>query len=49
MGNEKVVIGVIDKVGYHGKTFTFYNNKGTEQGMIGKALTFGFGVFWDGG
>lgn len=39
MGNEKVVVQVIDKVGNHGKTFAFHNNKGTNHGMVRKAFS----------
>ena len=39
MSNEKVVVQIIDKVGNHGKTFTFHNNEGTNHGMIRKAFS----------
>ena len=45
MGNQKVVIKIIDKVCYHGKTVTFHNNKGTDHGMVGKA--FANQRFWE--
>ena len=48
VGDEKVIIEIIDKVSDHGKTFTFHDNKGTDQGMIGKAFAPGFWVFLNG-
>ena len=45
VGDEKVVIEIINKVSNHGKAFTFHNNKGTDHGMVGKAFTPGFWVF----
>jgi len=36
--NEKVVVKVIEKVGDHGKAFTFHNSKGTDHSMSGKAF-----------
>lgn len=36
MSNEKVVIQIINKIGNHGKTFPFHNNKSTNHSMVGK-------------
>ena len=46
--DEKVVVQVIDKVGNHGKTFAFHNDKGTDHGMGGKTFPAGTWVFLDG-
>ena len=48
MGNEKVVIEIINKVGYHGKTFTFHNNKRTNHSMVRKTFPSGGRVLLDG-
>ncbi len=39
MGNEKVVVKIINKVCYHGEAFAFHDNEGTDQGMVGKTFT----------
>lgn len=41
MGNEKVVIQIICKIRYHGKSFAFYNNKGTDHSMVRKTFSSG--------
>jgi len=45
MGNEKIVIEIIDKVSNHGEAFTFHGNEGTNHGVAGKAFTSRFWVF----
>lgn len=35
MGNKKIVIEIIDKVGNHGEAFTFHDDEGTNHGMVG--------------
>ena len=39
MSDEKVVIQIINKVRYHGKAFTFHNNKSANHGVVRKSLT----------
>lgn len=39
VSNEKVVVQIIKKVGYHGKAFAFHNNKRADHGMAGKTFT----------
>lgn len=34
MGDEKVIVEVINKIRNHGKAFTFHDNKGTDHGMV---------------
>lgn len=38
MCDEKVIVEIINKIGDHGKAFTFHDNKRTDQGMIRKAF-----------
>ncbi len=45
MGNEKIVIEIIDKISDHGEAFTFHDNEGTDHGMVGKTFSPGFGEF----
>lgn len=45
MGNEKIVIEIIDKISDHGEAFTFHDNEGTDHGMAGKTFTSRFWVF----
>ena len=45
MGNEKIVIEIIDKVSNHGEAFTFHDNEGTNHGVVGKTFTSRFWVF----
>lgn len=45
VSDEKVVVQVIDKVGYHGEAFTLHHNKSTNHGMTGKSPASGFRVF----
>lgn len=45
MGNEKIIIEIIDKVSDHGEAFTFHDKEGTDHGMAGKAFTSCFWVF----
>lgn len=44
MSNKKVIVEVINKIRNHVKSFTFHNNKGTDHGMVRKAITPGRGV-----
>lgn len=44
VGNEKVIIQIIGKVGNHGKAFAFHHNKSTDHSVVGKAFTAGFGI-----
>ena len=34
MSNQKIIVKIIDKVGNHGETFTFHDNKGTNHSVI---------------
>lgn len=43
MGNEKVVIEIIDKISDQGEAFIFHENEGTDHGMVGKPLHSVFG------
>ncbi len=45
MGNEKIVIEIIDKISDHGEAFTFHDNEGTDHGMVGKTFASRFWVF----
>lgn len=42
--DETVVIKIIDKIGNHGKTFAFHNDKGADHGVVGKAFPFCLGI-----
>ena len=48
MGNEKVIIQIINKVRYHGKAFAFHNNERTEHSMVRKTFPSGGRVFLNG-
>lgn len=48
MGDEEVIVEVINKFRNHGKPFTFHDNKGTDQSMIGESFASGFWVFLNG-
>ena len=48
MGNEKIVIEIIDKVGDQGESLTFHDKEGADHGMAGKTFTSRFRVFLNG-
>ena len=34
MRNQKIIVKIIDKIGNHGETFAFHDNKGTNHSVI---------------
>ena len=45
MGNEKVIVKVVNKIGNHRETFAFHDNESADHSVIGETFASGFGEF----
>ena len=45
MGNEKVIVKVVNKIRNHRETFAFHDNESADHSVIGESFASGFGEF----